>query len=55
MRALESKRETFAKAVVNAWRNGEPDGLLLIGLYVACGMTREQAIAEVNALKEMEK
>lgn len=44
---MESKREIFAKEIVKAWMNGEPDGLLLIGLYTACGMTREQAVAEV--------
>ena len=50
---MESKHEIFAKAVVKAWQNDEPDGLLLIGLYVACGMSREQAVAEVRAMQEM--
>jgi hypothetical protein len=50
---MKSQQEIFARAVVNAWQNGEPDGLLLIGLYVSCGMTREEAIAEAEILNTM--
>lgn len=43
-----TRREILARAVVNAWRNGEPTGLLLSALYQECGMCKTMADIEAQ-------
>lgn len=51
---METRRKTLARAVVSAWRNGEPYGLLLNALYRECGMSKGAAHAEVEFMKGKE-
>lgn len=48
MSAEPTRREILARAVVDAWRNGEPTGLLLSALYQECGMCRTLADMEAR-------
>lgn len=50
---MSKDAEIYAAAIVSAWQHGEPDGLLLVALYVACGMSQEAAQVEVMAMREM--
>jgi hypothetical protein len=48
---METRREILARAVIKAWRDGKPDGLLLRALYQECGMSKEDAIKYYNERK----
>lgn len=52
MSSEPTRREFLARAVVDAWRRNEPDGMLLIELYKECGMSEEDARATLKKLQQ---
>jgi len=52
---METRKHVLARAVVSAWKNNEPFGLLLNALYRECGMSKGVAHAEVNWIKANEE